>query len=110
MPIEKDVKQSNKVVNEDCKLMCEEFGGDEMIDLSLLTASQPSSSQSDQAMVCPISSGVPTNGYWVSMIVDSGAGESVAPTDAFLGYPIHETDASKKGLEYMAAGGHAIVN
>lgn len=44
------------------------------------------------------------------MIVDSGAGESVSPADAFLDSPILETDASKSGLEYTAAGGHAIQN
>ena len=44
------------------------------------------------------------------MIVDSGAGESVAPSDAFMDYPVYETDASKSGLECTAAGGHSIVN
>ena len=44
------------------------------------------------------------------MIVDSGAGESVAPSDAFADYPIHETGASKHGLEYTAAGGYPILN
>ena len=44
------------------------------------------------------------------MIVDSGAGESVAPADAFVNYPIMETDASKSGLEYTAAGGHTLPN
>ena len=44
------------------------------------------------------------------MIVDSGAGESASPADAFVNYPIFETGASKSGLEYTAAGGHSIHN
>ena len=98
--------------------MCNEYDDDKkettMIDLKLLTVAAPISQvdddSNDKSMVCPISTVAPNIGYWVSMIVDSGAGESVSPSDAFMDYPVFETDASKSGLEYTAAGGHTIPN
>ena len=60
----------------------------DLIELNLLTAASPTSSnKEDEAVVCPISTQAPTDGYWISMIVDSGAGESVSPSDAFLDLP-----------------------
>ena len=75
--------------SEKCELLCREFqeGGDtgDMINLNLLTAASPKVQGNDGALVCPISTAAPATGYWVSMIVDSGAGESVTPPDAFSG-------------------------
>ena len=106
-----DENDMNKVKDvKDCRILCNEFGGDNMVDLNILTVAQPKVTGGDGGMVCPISTEVPTTGDWVSMIVDSGAGESVAPSDAFAGYPIFETDAFRSGLECTAAGGHSIVN
>ena len=42
--------------------------------------------------------------------MDSGACDCVAPPDTFPGIPIVETNLSRSGLEYTAAGGHKIPN
>ena len=49
---------------------------------------------------------------WIplSIMVDSGAGESVAPPGMFPNIPIHQTTASQSGVEYTAASGHTIHN
>ena len=46
----------------------------------------------------------------ISILVDSGASDSVTPPGVFPGIDVFETDASKAGLEYTAAGGHKIRN
>ena len=46
----------------------------------------------------------------VSTLVDSGASDSVAPPGTFPGVNVFETNASRAGLEYTAAGGHKIAN
>ena len=49
-----------------------------------------------------------TDESFAKVCVDSGAGESVCPVDAF---PSYETKKSAKtGLTYTAAGGQALVN
>ena len=40
----------------------------------------------------------------------AGAGESVSPPGTFPNIPIHETSASRSGVEYTAASGHKIPN
>ena len=73
-----------------------------MIDLNLLTVCNDTTNRTEEKnedrngespVVCPISTATPSGGYWVSMIVDSGAGESVSPIDAFGEYPFFETNA-----------------
>ena len=46
----------------------------------------------------------------ISIMVDSGACDCVAPPDTFPGIPVVATTASRDGLEYTAAGGHRIAN
>ena len=46
----------------------------------------------------------------ISILIDSGASDSVAPKKLFPNIPILETNASRAGVEYTAAGGHKIVN
>ena len=46
----------------------------------------------------------------VSMAVDSGAAETVIPYKLVRSHPIHETDASKSGLNYASATGDPIPN
>ena len=51
------------------------------------------------------------NGYKaISILIDSGASDSVAPPGLFDKINVLETDASRNGLEYTAAGGHRIPN
>ena len=46
----------------------------------------------------------------ISILIDSGASDSVAPPGMFPKVKILETNASKAGVEYTAAGGHKIAN
>ena len=46
----------------------------------------------------------------ISIMVDSGACDCVAPPDTFPGIPIVPTTAARDGLEYTAARGHKIPN
>ena len=46
----------------------------------------------------------------ISILIDSGASDSVAPPGMFPQVKILETDASRAGMEYTAAGGHKIPN
>ena len=46
----------------------------------------------------------------ISILIDSGASDSVAPRGMFPQVKILETDASRAGMEYTAAGGHKIPN
>ena len=46
----------------------------------------------------------------ISILIDSGASDSVAPPGSFDKISVLETDASRAGLEYTAAGGHKIPN
>ena len=46
----------------------------------------------------------------ISILIDSGASDSVAPPGMFPDIPIMDTIASRNGLEYTAAGGHKIAN
>ena len=60
--------------------------------------------------LCPVSL-VPQDGWKpISIMVDSGACDCVAPLDCFPGIPVVPTTASRDGLEYTAAGGHKIPN
>ena len=45
-----------------------------------------------------------------SILIDSGASDSVAPPGMFPQIQILETNASRAGMEYTAAGGHKIPN
>ena len=46
----------------------------------------------------------------VSILIDSGASDSVAPKGFFPYIPVYETNASKANLMYTAAGGNKIRN
>lgn len=46
----------------------------------------------------------------ISILIDSGASDSVAPPGLFPEIPVYETNASRGGLEYTAAGGQNIPN
>ena len=60
--------------------------------------------------LCPVSL-VPQDGWKpISIMVDSGACDCVAPPDCFPGIPVVPTTASRDGLEYTSAGGHKIPN
>ena len=60
--------------------------------------------------LCTVST-TPIDGWKpVSIMMDSGACDCVAPPDTFPGIPVVATTASRDGLEYTAAGGHKIPN
>ena len=64
----------------------------------------------DSPMLCTVSM-VQQDGWKpISIMVDSGACDCVAPPDTFPGIPVVATTASRDGLEYTAAGGHKIPN
>ena len=46
----------------------------------------------------------------ISILIDSGASDSVAPPETFPEINIFETTASRAGLQYTAAGGEKIRN
>ena len=46
----------------------------------------------------------------ISILIDSGASDSVAPPGMFPQVKVLETNASKAGMQYTAAGGHKITN
>ena len=46
----------------------------------------------------------------ISILIDSGASDSVCPPGLFPEVPVYETSASRNGVEYTAAGGHNIAN
>ena len=49
-----------------------------------------------------------TDQTFTKVCVDSGAGESVCPIDAFPSYGTHKT--AKTGVRYTAAGGQELIN
>ena len=49
-----------------------------------------------------------TDESFTKVCIDSGAGESVCPVDAFPSYEMKKS--SKTGLTYTAAGGQSLVN
>ena len=49
-----------------------------------------------------------TDQTFTKVCVDSGAGESVCPIDAFPSYGIHKI--AKTGARYTAAGGQELIN
>ena len=49
-----------------------------------------------------------TGGSFTKVSIDSGAGESVCPVDAFPSYELKKS--AKTGLTYTAAGGQSLVN
>ena len=46
----------------------------------------------------------------ISILIDSGASDSVAPPGMFPKIEVFETNASKAGMQYAAAGRHKIAN
>ena len=60
--------------------------------------------------VCNISTEYKEGWKAVSILIDSGASDSVAPKSFFPNIPVMETNASKSGLTYTAVGGHKIRN
>ena len=61
-------------------------------------------------MLCTVSL-VPQDGWQpISIMVDSGACDCVAPPGTFPGVPVVPTTASRDGLEYTGASGHKIPN
>ena len=46
----------------------------------------------------------------ISILIDSGASDSVAPPGMFPEIKILQTNASRAGVQYTAAGGHQIPN
>ena len=66
--------------------------------------------ENDDAQLCTVSF-VEQDGWKpISIMMDSGACDCVAPPDCFPGIPVVATTASRDGLEYTAAGGHKIPN
>ena len=49
-----------------------------------------------------------TDGNFDKVCIDSGAGESVCPVDAFPSYELKKS--AKTGATYTAAGGQPLVN
>ena len=46
----------------------------------------------------------------ISILIDSGASDSVSPPGLFPDIKVLETNASRAGVKYTAAGGHKISN
>ena len=52
-----------------------------------------------------------TNGYRkVRVLFDTGAGESVAPSDEFVEFPTQESEGSRRGWAYECANGKEVEN
>ena len=66
--------------------------------------------EDDDGNMCEVSLEKQEGWMPLSIMVDSGAGESVAPPGMFPNIPIHQTTASQSGVEYTAASGHKIPN
>ena len=49
-----------------------------------------------------------TDETFIKVCLDSGAGESVCPVDAFPSYATRQT--AKTGMSYTAAGGQSLTN
>ena len=64
----------------------------------------------DDYEVCEVSIEHKEGWKAISILIDSGASDSVAPPGTFPQVKILETNASRAGLEYTAAGGHKILN
>ena len=64
----------------------------------------------DEHEVCEVS--VEHKDGWkaISTLIDSGASDSVAPPGMFPEVKVLETNASRAGVQYTAAGGHKIPN
>ena len=60
--------------------------------------------------LCEVSTTRQDGWHPISIMMDSGACDCVAPPGTFPGIPIMQTTASRDGLEYTAAGGHRIPN
>ena len=60
--------------------------------------------------VCNVSTEYKEGWRAISILIDSGASDSVAPKSFFPDIPRMETNASRSGLTYTAAGGRKIVN
>ena len=68
------------------------------------------STKDDDLELCHVS--VEQKDGWkaISILIDSGASDSVAPPGTFPDVKTLETNASKAGVQYTAAGGHKIDN
>ena len=64
----------------------------------------------EEIKLCNISSTQKEGYKAISILIDSGASDSVAPPGLFSDIQVFETNASRGGLEYTAAGGHKIPN
>ena len=64
----------------------------------------------DDDDLCPISVDHKEGWKAISILIDSGASDSVAPPGTFPEVKVLETNASKAGVQYTAAGGHKIDN
>ena len=69
-----------------------------------------STSDDDDDDLCPISVEQKDGWKTISVLIDSGASDSVAPPGTFPDVKVLETNASKAGVQYTAAGGHKIDN
>ena len=68
------------------------------------------STRDDELELCPISVEHKEGWKAISILIDSGASDSVAPPGTFPDVKTLETNASKAGVQYTAAGGHKIHN
>ena len=66
------------------------------------------STKDDELELCPISVEHKEGWKAISILIDSGASDSVAPPGTFPDIKTLETNASKAGVQYTAAGGHKI--
>lgn len=64
----------------------------------------------DEVKLCNISLTQQQGYKAISILIDSGASDSVAPPGLFSDIQVFETNASRGGLEYTAAGGHKLPN
>ena len=64
----------------------------------------------DDYEVCEVSIEHKEGWKAISILIDSGASDAVAPPWTFPQVKILENNASRAGLEYTAAGGHKIAN
>ena len=62
------------------------------------------------SQLCQVSTTRQDGWHPISIMMDSGACDCVAPPGTFPGIPIMQKTASRDGLEYTAAGGHRIPN
>jgi len=91
------------ITKDDLYVHCGSTVSDSEWSLASSRSMKKSASSGEERMIQAL-----TDQTFTKVCVDSGAGESVCPVDAFPSYDTQKT--SKTGVRYTAAGGQELVN